>query len=194
MLWDCPTTDGSLGLLPVPSLSSALFALSVFSALSYLLNVIWRWLFHQFVSFSSIHQATTKCNIFWTIITFNSLQSQAFQKLYHSGWYRIGEAVSPKFFDKVKAETEDDSPWYNIDNNPGRKPINAGRRSFKPASSLCFELFRNLVERLKNCGLANGHHNILLARGASWLKSTKGVPQQTDHRWPRTGFVCVQFP
>jgi hypothetical protein len=38
-------------------------------------------------------------------------------------------------------------------------------------------LFGNLVERLKNCGLANGHHNILLARGASWLKSTKGVPQ-----------------
>ena len=30
-------------------------------------------------------------------------------------------------------------------------------------------------------GGANGHHDIRLARGASWVKSTKGVIKQTDH-------------
>ena len=71
---------------------------------------------------------------------------------------------------------------YDIDNTPGQKQTTKGKRSFRPTSTLIFDLFRSLAEKLKDCGLANKHHNVLLARGASWLKSTKGVCKQTPHR------------
>jgi hypothetical protein len=71
---------------------------------------------------------------------------------------------------------------YDIDNTPGQKTASKGKRSFRPASTLIFALFHSLVEKLKDCGLANKHHNVLLARGASWLKSAKGVSRQTPHR------------
>ena len=83
---------------------------------------------------------------------------------------------------------------YDIDNTPGQPQASKGKRSFRPASTLIFALFHSLVVKLKDCGLANKHHNILLARGASWLKSAKGVSQQTPHRWSRACFVYAQFP
>ena len=57
----------------------------------------------------------------------------------------------------------------------------AGLRSFKPANQDCFDLFGEIFDALKNCGLANDYHDLRLARGASWVRSTKGTVKQTEH-------------
>jgi hypothetical protein len=55
-----------------------------------------------------------------------------------------------------------------------------------PASEECFGLFRLIADTLKDCGLANSHHDIDLSRGASWVRSKCGpkqlpLRQQTIH-------------
>jgi hypothetical protein len=76
--------------------------------------------------------------------------------------------------------------WHTIRNIPSkqrgdRQQKGAGLRSFKPANQECFDLFGEIFVALKNCGLANEYHDIRLARGASWVRSTKGTVKQTEH-------------
>lgn len=115
----------------------------------------------------------------------------SFQTLHTRGYFCIRQGVTEEALLPLEKDALGKKDWHTIHNvhekvvrSAGLSvPIQkgAGKRSFKAASQGCFDLFSEIVIALQNCGLANGHHDIRLARGASWVKSTKGVIQQTDH-------------
>jgi hypothetical protein len=115
----------------------------------------------------------------------------SFQHLHTQGYFCIRQGVTQEALLPLEINAASKKDWHEIHNvhektssrSAGlqQKQKGKGKRSFKAASKECFDLFSEIVIALKNCGLANGHHDIRLARGASWVKSTKGVIQQTDH-------------
>ena len=132
---------------------------------------------------------------------------QAFQSLHSHGFLKIQSGVdvsglplptsvkeSGKHAPLARAIVNSSlSDWFTIDNNPGgnlqigvdNPRRRQGTRSFMPASADCFSLFQQIEGALKDCGLANSHHNINLSRGASWVRSKSisgsGLTQQTEH-------------
>jgi hypothetical protein len=115
----------------------------------------------------------------------------SFQTLHTRGYFCIRQGVTEEALLHLENHAALKKDWHIIKNvhekasatsaGPQEKQKGSGKRSFKAASQDCFDLFSEIVNALKNCGLANGHHDIRLARGASWVKSTKGVIKQTAH-------------
>ena len=113
----------------------------------------------------------------------------SFQTLHTQGYFCIRKGVTEEALFTLQSQAASKKDWHTIHNvhekatSAGlpQKQKGKGQRSFKAASEDCFDLFSEIVIALKNCGLANGHHDIRLARGASWVKSTMGVIKQTDH-------------
>ena len=147
---------------------------------------------------------------------------QAFQSLHSHGFLKIqsGVDVSGLPLPTSVKESGNHAPlaraivdpslldWFTIDKNTGETlqtgvhpPRKQGTRSFMPASADCFRLFRQIEVALKDCGLANSHHDINLSRGASWVRSksipSRGLPQQTihfDYDTTRVGYDRLQLP
>jgi len=147
---------------------------------------------------------------------------QAFQSLHSHGFLKIqsGVDVSGLPLPTSVKESGNHAPlaraivdpslldWFTIDKNPRETlqtgvhlPRKQGTRSFMPASADCFRLFRQIEVALKDCGLANSHHDINLSRGASWVRSksipSRGLPQQTihfDYDTTRVGYDRLQLP
>ena len=122
---------------------------------------------------------------------------RAFQDLHSQGFYRFKDAVDELFFSSVSDEMTASitkGQWHVIKNHPeGQKKDSSGegKRSFKPASDACFNLFSDLVDKLKECGLANANHDIRLARGASWLMSVSKKKQALTTQTAHMDFSCA---
>jgi len=128
---------------------------------------------------------------------------QTFQDVHQRGFILFPGAVNNSFFDAVAGEmTTTNKDWYPIDSHldngceddAGKvfqsnfsffmtlllvNPKDTGNRMYKPASEIVFDAFKEAVAELKSQGLANSNHNILLARGASVLRSKKKISRQS---------------